>query len=85
GGLLLFVHWWITTPVWHIDAVEKRRSPSHCFRWKADVGEGLLNTESGRATVGGVPHTEQRGMCRNNRPCYVFLSSIAITIPNAIS
>src|ERR1019366_3275181 len=32
GGLLLPFNWLIEPPVWHIDAVKVRRSPSHCFQ-----------------------------------------------------
>ncbi len=38
-GLLLAVDSLHQRPVWHIDAVEVRRSPSHCYRPKADVRE----------------------------------------------
>src|SRR5262249_58759396 len=31
GGPLLSVNWSMTLPVWHLDAVQVRRGPSHCF------------------------------------------------------
>src|SRR5215472_11474007 len=37
GGPLLSVDWSMTPPVWHLDAVQVRRGPSHCFQTH-DVG-----------------------------------------------
>src|SRR5262249_34460617 len=40
GGPLLSVKWSMTLPVWHLDAVQVRRGPSHCFVENRTTAQG---------------------------------------------
>src|SRR5215472_8573446 len=59
GGPLLSVDWSMTPPVWHLDAVQVRRGPSHCFwadhRRSPRSGLGVLSSTRDR------PHPTHSG------------------------